>query len=237
MSEGYATEAGKNPDDLLRDEVDKEASLSKLHVRNEIYVKRFFKSASKASLDAFNTAWDSGSLALSGYINGYEDALINLEIIDWKADAGLSEADADNALLKLDAKNPAELRTKGGLLLEKVSYDDAKLAEYNLTNAGYAVSLSVADYQTVNERPWFWRTHRVNEDIGGKPRVRSITFELDKSGKNEVKIQSSEIKRLNSYEPKHSTFFGIYYTITALHAAHVFGGIVVMIYNLSLIHI
>ena len=232
VNEGYATEAGKNPDDLLRDEVDKEASLSKLHVRNEIYVKRFFKSASTASLDAFNTAWDSGSLALSGYINGYEDALINLEIIDWKADASFSEADADNALLKLDAKNPSELRTKGGLLLEKVSYDDAKLAEYNLTNAGYSVSLSVADYETVNGRPYFWRTKRVNEDIGGKPRVRSITFELDKSGKNEVKIQSSEIKRLNSYEPKHSTFFGIYYTITALHAAHVFGGIIVMIYNL-----
>ena len=48
----------------------------------------------------------------------------------------------------------------------------------------------------------------------------------------EVKIFTKDIKRLNSYEPKHSTFFGIYYTITALHAAHVFGGIIVMLYNL-----
>ena len=98
------------------------------------------------------------------------------------------------------------------------------------------MSLSEADYQTVNERPWFWRTHRVNEDIGGKPRVRNIKFALDKSkvdGKyKELVIQTDDIKRLNSYEPKHSTFFGIYYTITGLHAAHVLGGIIVMIYNL-----
>ena len=231
VNEGYTTEAGKNSENL-RDEFDKEASLAKLHLRNEIYVKRFFKSASTASRDAFDTAWDSGTLALSGYINAYEDALINLEVNDWKAGEGLSEAEADKALLELDASNPAELRTKGGLVLKEVSYDEAKIAQYKLTKAGYAVSLSVVDYKTVNERPYFWRTKRVNEDIGGKPRVRSIIFELDKSGENKIKIQSSEIKRLNSYEPKHSTFFGIYYTITALHAAHVFGGIVVMLYNL-----
>ena len=179
VNEGYTTEAGKNSENL-RDEFDKEASLAKLHLRNEIYVKRFFKSASTASRDAFDTAWDSGTLALSGYINAYEDALINLEVNDWKAGEGLSEAEADKALLELDASNPAELRTKGGLVLKEVSYDEAKIAQYKLTKAGYAVSLSVVDYKTVNERPYFWRTKRVNEDIGGKPRVRSIIFELDK---------------------------------------------------------
>ena len=183
-----------------------------MHLKNEIYVKRFSKSASAASRNAFDTAWNSGSLALSGYINGYEDALINLGI-DWKA-GGLSEAEADEILLELDAENPAELRTKGGVLLEKASYEEAKIAQYKMTKAGYAVSLSVVDYQTVNERPYFWRTKRVNEIIGGKPRVRSIIFELDKSGENTINIQSSEIKRLNSYEPNIVLF--LVFTIQSL---------------------
>ena len=86
--------------------------------------------------------------------------------------------------------------------------------------------------------PWFWRSGRINEDIGGKPRVKSILFALDESHNEEngdhkeISINTDDVKRLNSYEPKHSTFFGIYYTITGLHAAHVFGGIIVMLYNL-----
>ena len=74
--------------------------------------------------------------------------------------------------------------------------------------------------------------------IRDRPRVHSIDFGLDVNSRDkkehhpEVKIFTKDIKRLNSYEPKHSTFFGIYYTITGLHAAHVFGGIIVMLYNL-----
>ena len=116
----------------------------------------------------------------------------------------------------------------------------AKLAEYKLSKNGFKVELSVTGYESIVGKPYFWRTHRINESIGGKPRVKTLTFELDKSKASfdgvykykQVKIDTSDVKRLSSYEPKHSTFFGIYYTITSLHALHVFGGILVMIYNL-----
>tara|TARA_Y100000588_G_scaffold393867_1_gene511647 strand:+ start:1780 stop:2880 length:1101 start_codon:yes stop_codon:yes gene_type:complete len=47
-----------------------------------------------------------------------------------------------------------------------------------------------------------------------------------------IRIEKSEISRLSSYEPSHSTFFATYYTLTGLHALHVFGGILVMLYHL-----
>jgi len=47
-----------------------------------------------------------------------------------------------------------------------------------------------------------------------------------------VTIETYQISRVSSYEPAHSTFFAVYYTLTGLHALHVFGGILVMIYHL-----
>ena len=148
--------------------------------------------------------------------------------------SSVSETDADKALAKQGAEGAAGLRLNGGLLWEKTDYDTAKRAEYALGQAGFTVALSVDDddYVTVNAHPWMWRTMRVKEDIGGKPRVRSIVFGLDHSQHHEITLDVGDIKRLSAYEPKHSTFFGIYYTITGLHAAHVFGGILIMLYNM-----
>ncbi|MDE2656597.1 MAG: cytochrome c oxidase subunit 3 [Verrucomicrobiota bacterium] len=201
----------------------------------KIYTTRFFKEQSEASHAAFDDAWRNGTLALSGHINAYEEAQIDVRITGWKADAGVSEADADKALAKQGAEDAAGLRLNGGLLWEKTDYDTAKRAEYALGQAGFTVALSVADYKTVKAHPWMWRTKRVTEDIGGKPRVRSIVFGLDRldhSHHQEITLDVGDIKRLSAYEPKHSTFFGIYYTITGLHAAHVFGGILIMLYNM-----
>jgi len=201
----------------------------------KIYTTRFFKEESKDSQLAFDDAWRNGTLALSGKINAYEEAQINVHITGWKADSGVSEADADKALAKQGAEGAegaAGLRLNGGLLWEKTDYDTAKRAEYALGQAGFTVALSVPDYNTVEAHPWMWRTKRVTEDIGGKPRVRSIVFGLDHSPHHEITLDVGDIKRLSAYEPKHSTFFGIYYTITGLHAAHVFGGILIMLYNM-----
>ena len=203
----------------------------------KIYTTRFFKEESKDSQLAFDDAWRNGTLALSGHINAYEEAQIDVRITGWKADAGVSEDAADEALVKQLAKQDTEdaagLRLNGGLLREKTDYDTAKRAEYALGQAGFTVALSVAGYKRVEAHPWMWRTKRATEDIGGKPRVSSIVFELDYSHhKGIITLNAGDIKRLSAYEPKHSTFFGIYYTITGLHAAHVFGGILIMLYNM-----
>jgi heme/copper-type cytochrome/quinol oxidase subunit 3 len=199
----------------------------------KIYTTRFFKERSKDSQLAFDDAWRNGTLALSGHINSYKEAQIDVRITGWKASVGVSEADAEKALAKQGAEDAAGLRLNGGLLWEKTDYDTAKRAEYALGQAGFTVALSVAKYETVEAHPWMWRTKRVTEDIGGKPRVSSIVFELDDSHhKGIITLDVGDIKRLSAYEPKHSTFFGIYYTITGLHAAHVFGGILIMLYNM-----
>ena len=196
-----------------------------------IYTTRFFKERSKASHAAFDDAWHNGTLALSGHINAYEEAKIDVNI-RWKADAGVLETNADEALAKYFKGDAAKLRRDGGLLLSGTDYDSAKRAEYALGQAGFTVALSVAGYERVEAHPWMWRTKRVTEDIGGKPRVKSLDFGLDHSHHQEITLDVGDIKRLSAYEPKHSTFFGIYYTITGLHAAHVFAGILIMLYNM-----
>lgn len=45
-----------------------------------------------------------------------------------------------------------------------------------------------------------------------------------------VKIATDQIARLSAYVPAHSTYFAIYFTLTALHALHVMGGALVMAY-------
>jgi len=45
-----------------------------------------------------------------------------------------------------------------------------------------------------------------------------------------VKIPVADIKRLSAFVPAHSTYFGIYFTLTALHALHVIGGAAVIFY-------
>jgi cytochrome c oxidase subunit 3 len=43
-------------------------------------------------------------------------------------------------------------------------------------------------------------------------------------------IKTADIKRLSAFVPAHSTYFGIYFTLTALHALHVLGGALVIAY-------
>ncbi|MCD6051194.1 MAG: cyoC [Verrucomicrobia bacterium] len=43
-------------------------------------------------------------------------------------------------------------------------------------------------------------------------------------------IKVADIKRLSAFVPAHSTYFAIYFTLTALHALHVMGGALVMAY-------
>ena len=71
--------------------------------RAGFYTKRFFKEASKLSEDNFDKAWTNGTLALQGHINAYEEAQINVDVTGRKADAGVSEVDAEKVLAKLNA--------------------------------------------------------------------------------------------------------------------------------------
>jgi len=43
-----------------------------------------------------------------------------------------------------------------------------------------------------------------------------------------IEIAVSDIKRLSAFVPAHSTYFAIYFTLTALHGLHVLGGAIVI---------
>jgi cytochrome c oxidase subunit 3 len=91
--------------------------------------------------------------------------------------------------------------------------------------------------------PWFWDTQTLQQKG-----LQELTFHPDAkhyaapkiahagaagggehNGTHEaIKIPVSEIRRLSAFVPGHSTFFGIYFTLTALHALHVLGGAIVI---------
>ena len=45
-----------------------------------------------------------------------------------------------------------------------------------------------------------------------------------------MEIKTADIKRLSAFVPGHSTYFAIYFTLTALHGLHVLGGGIVIAY-------
>jgi cytochrome c oxidase subunit 3 len=63
-----------------------------------------------------------------------------------------------------------------------------------------------------------------------------ISLEEENEGKKpegehvELTFKASDVKRVSAFVPAHSTYFGIYFTMTALHALHVIGGMLVMAY-------
>jgi len=93
--------------------------------------------------------------------------------------------------------------------------------------------------------PWFWNTATLQEK-----KLDHVTVHPDahhyaepaQAHRAEVKaehgadhaagisIPTAEISRLSAFVPAHSTYFAIYFTLTALHALHVFGGALVIGY-------
>jgi cytochrome c oxidase subunit 3 len=87
--------------------------------------------------------------------------------------------------------------------------------------------------------PWLWTTATLDakkvEKISFSPDARhyalgpiAVATEGGHDGHAWVEIPRSEIKRLSAFIPGHSTYFAIYFTMTALHALHVLGGALVL---------
>ena len=94
--------------------------------------------------------------------------------------------------------------------------------------------------------PYFWTTAKLKNPQGpveylefipdGVPHVPHATPTATEASAPHaehgahVKIETSEIQRLSAYLPEHSTYFSIYFTLTALHALHVIAGAIVIAY-------
>ena len=54
--------------------------------------------------------------------------------------------------------------------------------------------------------------------------------EAKKAVHQELTIAATDIKKMENYGPRHNTFTAIYFTLTGLHALHIFGGTLVIFY-------
>ncbi len=92
-----------------------------------------------------------------------------------------------------------------------------------------------------NDRPHFiprgrpgeaqWQTFEAAEKAGKKEEAEKLEHELiEKNLLAEVKKE--DVRWASAFEPKHSSFFAVYFTITGLHGLHVLGGILIFLYFL-----
>jgi cytochrome c oxidase subunit 3 len=56
------------------------------------------------------------------------------------------------------------------------------------------------------------------------------TPEAQSAKLDEMTIAATDIKKMENYGPRHNTFTAIYFTLTGLHALHIFGGTLVIFY-------
>ena len=95
--------------------------------------------------------------------------------------------------------------------------------------------------------PFFWKTETL-----AQKKLESIKFHPDafhytvplkdrhaqageahkEGGHEAVEIKTTDIKRLSAFVPGHSTYFAVYFTLTALHGLHVLCGALVIGYIL-----
>jgi len=93
--------------------------------------------------------------------------------------------------------------------------------------------------------PWFWKTQTLKQknldQISfhpdphhyAEPRAPRGTGAGGEHGGGHLEaitIPTAEISRLSAFVPAHSTYFAVYFTMTALHALHVLGGAIVIGY-------
>jgi len=103
-----------------------------------------------------------------------------------------------------------------------------------------AETKQVVNGQTVTKtvhNPLFWRTVTLKElevpklEFVADPHhyaEGAIKIGGERGEHKHVEIPVSEIKRLSAFVPSHSTYFAIYFTLTALHGLHVLGGVIVI---------
>ncbi len=140
------------------------------------------------------------------------------------------------AWASLKMHNFGKFRLYMGLtLLCALAFVSIKSYEYHEKFTHYEVRLKDGKVMTghIHGSPMFWDLKTLADK-----KITALEFTPDaakhaaEAGAHEAKghtpIPVGEITYLESFIPKHHTFFAIYFTLTALHALHVIGGALVM---------
>jgi len=121
----------------------------------------------------------------------------------------------------------------GATILCALAFLCIKSFEYHDKFTHYQVWLADGKTMTghIEGSPMFWTRNTLEEK-----KLDHIMLHADAAhgehgaavAHEAVKIETKEITRLSAYVPAHSTYFAIYFTLTALHGLHVFGGALVL---------
>jgi cytochrome c oxidase subunit 3 len=141
------------------------------------------------------------------------------------------------------------------MLIKSIEYND-KFKHYEVWFTADAVSkytdhlkstrdgsdgTSMTGHFSIDHKtPYFWTHNTLDEkEIDHIEFFASSWDELDREvvahhgdGDHGIEIPRADIRRLSPYTPAHSPYFGLYFTLTGLHALHVVGGAIVMLYLL-----
>ena len=104
-----------------------------------------------------------------------------------------------------------------------------KSYEYNDKFTHYEVVMKdgkVADGHLIKQDAKEVELHGMWLEKGLKP----WQMKHDAAAHKEIKIEKSEIAKMQNYGPYHNTYLAIYFTLTGLHALHVIGGALVLGY-------
>ncbi|MHB1308328.1 MAG: cytochrome c oxidase subunit 3 [Limisphaerales bacterium] len=126
----------------------------------------------------------------------------------------------------------------GGTILLALLFVGIKSFEYHDKFTHYHVRLTDGAEYTghLEGKPFNWSLATLKDPL--KP-IDEIVFHLDAAaghgkgtaGPETLRLATSQIARLESFGPWRSTYLAIYFVLTGLHALHVIGGVLVMIYH------
>lgn len=104
-----------------------------------------------------------------------------------------------------------------------------KSYEYHDKFTHYEVTLAdgrIVDGHLVESRP----DHVVlsGREVADRKLLFNLHVQKGAHKHHEIRLERSQIKKMESYGPWHNTYLAIYFTLTGLHALHVIGGAVVI---------
>ncbi len=100
---------------------------------------------------------------------------------------------------------------------DKFHHYEIQLADGRIADGHLVENRSGAEYVVIKGRFFDSPAELMEPHTGRKAAER-----------DELRIERSQIKKMQNYGPWHNSFMAIYFTLTSLHALHVIGGLVVI---------
>lgn len=144
------------------------------------------------------------------------------------------------AWLALKSNDYGKFKTyMGGTILLALLFISVKSFEYHDKFTHYFVKLKDGTEMTghIEGKPFNWSLVKLKaaaaapKEIAFHPDAHKAKEQSEDAPHETLRLPLDQLVKLESFGPWRSTYLAIYFTLTGLHALHVIGGIIVMIYH------